>query len=97
MKGIILFLFTIPINTYIFQSTPTMTFSDSNSKYDDVEVYVKQRKTISDVMTVWMSIQSGKSSKNHKLKPRSTGKPDRTRSKENRTRSIEKRNVDHRS
>jgi hypothetical protein len=71
--------------------------SSSNFNYDDVEVVVKQRKTIADVMTVGMAIMSGKSSKNHKLKPRNNGKPDRTRSKENRAKSIEKRNFDHRT
>lgn len=58
-------------------------------EYLDIEVHVKERKTIRDVFTVAMAIDSGKSSKDHKLKPRSTRR-DRTRSEEAKRASLKK-------
>jgi len=55
--------------------------SDCGSDWDDFEVSVKERKTRRDIMTVGQAIKSHKSSKNHKLKPRSV-KRDRTKSPE---------------
>lgn len=37
----------------------------------DIEVSVPQHKSRADVMTVGMAVKHNKSSKNHKLKPRS--------------------------
>ena len=50
----------------------------------DIDFPIKERKTISDVLTVNEAIKSKKSSKNHKLHiKRRTDKIDRTKSKEN--------------
>lgn len=47
----------------------------------DVDVVEKRRTKISDVMTVHMAIKSSKSSKNHKMKPRSV-KRDQTKTRD---------------
>lgn len=47
----------------------------------DVDVNIKVRPKLSDVMTVGMALKSSKSSKMHKLKPRSV-KRDKTKTKE---------------
>lgn len=57
----------------------------------DIDVPIKSRKTIKDILTPIESIKACKSSKLHKLKPRNN-KVDRTRSKENRMKSICKKN-----
>jgi hypothetical protein len=51
-------------------------------RFMDINVIVKEHKTISNVMTVNMAIKAGKSSKNHKLQIRRSDKMDRTKSKD---------------
>ena len=51
---------------------------------------VRERKTISNVMTPIMAIHSNKASKTHKMKPREI-KRDRTKTDEGRIKSINKR------
>lgn len=58
-------------------------------KYVDITVEVKKHKRRSDVMTVWEAAASKKSSKNHKMKPRSS-RLDRTKTKESRIRTVQR-------
>lgn len=51
---------------------------------------IKERKTIANVLTVEMAIKTGKSSKNHKIAPRSV-KRDRTKTKKSRDISLKQR------
>jgi hypothetical protein len=60
--------------------------STSDSEWGDFEVVPKQRKTRKDILTVGDAIKAHKSSKNHKLKPRSV-KRDRTKSPETKSHS----------
>lgn len=59
---------------------------EDNYDYDDYECQPKERKVRSDVLTVCQAVASSKSSKNHKLKPRSN-KKDRSKSPEAKTQS----------
>lgn len=59
-------------------------------KMDDFSL-IKKHKTIADVLTVQMAIKAGKSSKNHKIAPRSV-KRDRTKTKESKKAALERRN-----
>jgi hypothetical protein len=56
-------------------------------QFDDIEVSPRARKTLSDVMTVEMSIKCGKSSKSHKLHMNRSHKDDRTKSKDSKNKS----------
>jgi hypothetical protein len=61
-----------------------------SAMYDGVEIDAPCHKRISDVLTVGAAVTAGKSSKQHKMKPRSE-KRDRTKSKESKTFAIRQR------
>lgn len=58
---------------------------------DDNTVFPRERKTRKDIMTVYMAIVAKKSSKDHKLKPRSI-KRDRTKLAEAKRSTVERKN-----
>lgn len=60
--------------------------TDDEWEDDDIDVSIKERKTRRDILSVGQAVKSKKSSKNHKLKPRSV-KRDRTKMPENKTHS----------
>lgn len=64
-----------------------MTYSD----YLDIDVRTPEHKRRSDVLTVYEACKSNKSSKNHKMKPR-TNKLDSTKTREvkNRTKEMKR-------
>jgi inhibitor of KinA sporulation pathway (predicted exonuclease) len=54
---------------------------EAELEHFDIEVQPKQHKSKKDILTVYQALKSQKSSKNHKLKPR-TVKRDRTKTPE---------------
>lgn len=56
----------------------------------DIDIKMRVRKTISDILSPAEAIKAGKSSKNHKLKRRQPTK-DRTKTVEARTKAVSKR------
>jgi len=63
------------------------------SEFDDINHFIKERKTIKNILTVREAISADKSSKNHKLKPRETKRDKTKRSEAKRASRVHKESL----